>query len=281
MVLVRAELYFLFFLAFGRTSVSIINSSNVVFSDLLFSCQDLKSKSNENNFCHIVNWPYANAYYKYNYSSYKKDTPVDISIQNDIASYFYSTYEKKGKSSSNMCKDAMKRYSCAQTFPNCPQSNLFSSGANYYLPCQVQCEQMKLLCEMDISCSSLPVKNCMLTLPANKFVLSVDQGPYKPLFVLYPIIFAFWMVLLIVWFIASFIWYPYNSLYICKFLILLPAMKIVTLVFAVPMWSGCVQQLLCDTGLAIAYLNFQLIFEACKNLFSPFSSYYTVLIFTI
>lgn len=270
---------FFLFLQFHNTdsilSPTSSSSSSSTNPKVILSCQGASSTDNSNSFCSLVNWQHAAAYASSNYSTYNSAKPFSSEQQGDYARTLFDLYHSYGnKVANSACDDAMTRLACVSAFPPCPDIITSpASGFTYFVPCRTQCEVVKSVCQSSIDCSRMPQKNCALSLPSANYALSIDQGPYTGEAVLYPIIFVSWCILGIVWVYYAFIKYRFNSVLLCKFLALIPFIKIVSLIFGLSFWETCVKQSMCMAWLSIAYQNIVLIFETGKYicmLFIPF-----------
>ena len=265
------NMLFVFFLLLqflGSNSI-LSTASSTSTQKVVLSCQSASMTDNSNSFCSLVDWQHAAAYLSANYTTYNSAKPLSSQEQGNYARTLFDLYHTYGnKVTSAACDDAMTRYACVSAYPPCPDTiSSPASGYTYFPPCRTQCEVVKSVCQSNIDCSHLPQKNCALSLSTVNYALSIDQGPYNAEAILYPIIFTFWCVLGIIWIYFAFIKYRFNSVLLCKFLALIPFMKVVTLVFGVSFWVICVKQSMCTAWLAIAYQNIVLIFETglCVN----------------
>lgn len=257
----------LFFFHLSTTSGSpSSSSSSTTASTIVLSCQGATITDNSNSFCSLVNWQHAAAYASSNYSTYNAGMPLSSQQQGQYASTLFDLYHSYGNQVANSaCDDAMTRLACVSAYPPCPDTiGSPASGYTYFPPCRSQCEVVKSICKSSIDCSSMPQKNCALSLSVSNYVLSIDQGPYNSEAVLYPIIFTSWCILGIVWVYFAFVKYRYNSVLLCKFLALVPFFKVISLVFGLSFWITCVQQSMCTSWLSVSYQNIVLIFDTGK-----------------
>ena len=116
-----------------------------------------------------------------NYSYYNPGKSISFKAQNLQAQNMYNLIS--GNSDSNMCSNAIKRFSCVSIFPSCPSEAQTQTGdVSYFSPCKTQCDQMQALCGNlnhvvnTYDCNVYPLQNCMLTMPDSFFALSPVLG---------------------------------------------------------------------------------------------------------
>ena len=112
-ILHRIALFIL--LLFQRGALSGLSDTKYTFS--CYGSDDMKE-----DFCDMITWNAARAYPSSDYSNYSPGVPLTWDEQDDLAEERYRSMTS-GRTSS-MCKSAVKRLVCAESFPELDKTSL-------------------------------------------------------------------------------------------------------------------------------------------------------------
>lgn len=155
------------------------------------SCYNARNiHANTAEFCWMVDWVAATLYNATNFSVYTAGGPISVTDQDSVArSLAGELVDMSSGGVTAECKHAVRRFACVSTFPYCPQVGLSFSSASYMPPCKMQCEQVQQACTtslyahvphpVSLDCSEYKSNhNCMLKVPADRFLLNPEQVRY-------------------------------------------------------------------------------------------------------
>jgi len=227
---------------------------------------------NVNYFCDFATWTSAHLYTSSNFSYFAPGSPLSDLEQNNYAKYLYAKLSNQVTSStgggggnsqhfSSDCKDTLKRLACDLSFPECALPGTSISSISYFPPCRLQCEQVNARCPFHLSCDEYPQQDCMMYVPSGYFVLSVAQGPYQPLPIVYGVVLGGWLLMTIAWNVYTFIIHKNRCVLLCRAVSGIPVVKCVVLIFGVSFWTTCVSWDMCSFWMGVSLINTHLVYE--------------------
>jgi hypothetical protein len=242
------------------------------YSDVIFSCTDSYEGDMSDSTCSgIVHWRIARAYKRANYTIYDTGPPLDFEEQDKyVMSIYQSILSPTSSSVVKSCKRAIKRFSCVAGYPACSisDSNRNSEGisVSYFVPCRLQCLQMKAACNniqevKNLNCNELPETTCMISLPTGYFAPSVSQEPFESLPYLYGILLIIWGFYGLYWNYATFIAHRDKCVLFCRAVAGVPLLKTLVMSIGTAFWSTCVLWKMCSFWLGVGLINTHLLYE--------------------
>ena len=238
----------------------------MTLNGLVFSCARTQIISNAGLFCGGILTPdhyTASAYLARNFNPYNLPSPLNLTTLNNYAKQKYQSLFTVAGTSNQYCKDFMTIYSCLSVFPYCPVSG---SGYAYLDVCRLHCQQVQHACQptQPIDCEQLPLQGCSVFIPKGYFLLSMSEGPYDSLAILYPVLLALWLFVAVIWTYATYVTYKDRCQIICKHLTVIPIFKVITLIFGTAFWTICSQLKMCSFWISVVYVNLHLMNEISK-----------------
>ena len=215
-----------------------------------------------------MNWVSATAYSQTNYSVYDTGIALSTAEQNEYARYMsHQMINNHGKLSTE-CNNAIKRFSCLKTFPECPITGTSISGIAYFQPCKLQCLQVNSRChpKINLDCDGYPDLDCGVYAPSGYFILSPTQGPYDPLPIIYGICLFFWILMAGGWNYLTYMRHRNSCILLCRAISGIPVIKAIVLIFGTTFWGTCVAWQMCSFWVGVSLINSHLVYETGQML---------------
>lgn len=157
-------------------------------ADYSVSCNNARSmRTNSAEFCWMVSWVSATLYNRTNFNVYTTDAPITM-IEQDLVAQAFATelVDMSSDRASKECKNAVRRFACVSVFPYCLKVGRSFSSSSYLPPCKMQCQHVNQACStslyaqvsdpVSIDCGAYKLDhNCLLNVPADRFLLSPQQ----------------------------------------------------------------------------------------------------------